>query len=140
GKSLDQGKTWPQEATGWAQMPNASNQPMLVDRQWTDAWIPPGKTTKDALVGLSYHDWGPSQIWVNVSTDGGKTFGPPVDAISDPQAEADSFCSTIPGGLRIVPSGPHAGRIYVAWLAADPANPATGCNLTQLPAVHDARV
>jgi len=43
---------------------------------------------------------------------------------------------SIPGGLKIVPSGPHAGRIYVAWLAADPLNVATGCNLTQLAAFH----
>jgi hypothetical protein len=136
-KSFNKGKTWPQEASGFAHQPNASNQPFFVDRQWTDAWIPPGKTTKQAIVALSYHDFVPSQIWVNVSTDGGKTFGPFVDAISDGNAEADSACSTIPGGLRIEPGGKHPGRIYVAWLAADPANPATGCNITQLQAFHD---
>jgi hypothetical protein len=30
-----------------------------------------------------YHDFfGPSQIWVNVSNDGGKTFGPPTDILT----------------------------------------------------------
>jgi hypothetical protein len=135
-KSFDKGATWPQEATGFLGASNASDQPFFVDRQWTDSWIPPHKTTSQAIVGLSYHDFVPSQIWVNMSTDGGKTFGPAVDAITSPQAEAASACSTIPGGLRIVPSGTHAGRIYVAWLAADVANPATGCNLTQLQAFH----
>src|SRR5438445_674664 len=70
------------------------------------------------------------------SADGGRTFGLPVDAITSPLAQADSYCNTIPGGLKIVPSGPHAGRIYIAWLAADPLNPLSGCNLTQLAAFH----
>jgi hypothetical protein len=60
-----------------------------------------------------------------------------MDVISSPQAEADSFCNTIPGGLKVVQSGPHAGRVYVAWLAGDPVlNPATGCNVTQMQTFH----
>ncbi|MFN2544163.1 MAG: sialidase family protein [Actinomycetota bacterium] len=135
-KSFDKGKTWPQVAGSTLNPGNSSGQPLLVDRQWNDAWIPPGKTTSDAVVALTYHDFGPSQIWVSVSTDGAKTFGVPVDVITDPAAQAASFCSTIPGGLRIVPGRAHAGRIYVAWLAADPTNVLTGCNVTQLQAFH----
>ncbi|HEX9235131.1 MAG TPA: sialidase family protein [Actinomycetota bacterium] len=136
-KSFNKGKTWPQKAQGPVITSNASNMPLLVDRQWVDSWIPPGKKSSQARLYMAYHDFVPSQIWVQSSTDGGKTFGPQVDVINDPVAEADSFCSTIPGGLKIVPSGPHAGRVYVAWLAADPLNAATGCNLTQLQAFHD---
>jgi hypothetical protein len=78
---------------------------------------------------------------VNTSTDGGLHFGVPVDVINDPTAEADSFCDTIPGGLKVVQSGPHAGRVYVAWLAGDPAmNVATGCNITQMQTFHSVWV
>jgi hypothetical protein len=135
-KSFDRGATWPQKGASAIEDSNASGQPALVDRQWTDAWIPPNHTTNTATVCMTYHDFGPSQIWVSCSFDGGRTFDLPVDAISSPLAQADSYCNTIPGGLKIVPSGTHAGRIYVAWLAADPANPVSGCNLTQLAAFH----
>jgi len=135
-KSFDRGDTWPQKGQSAVSDTNSTGQPALVDRQWVDAWIPPGHTTNTATVCITYHDFGPSQIWVSCSTDGGANFGVPVDAIVSPLAQADSYCNTIPGGLKIVPSGPHAGRIYVAWLAADPANPVTGCNITQLAAFH----
>jgi hypothetical protein len=131
-KSRDFGDHWSQ-GSGFISTTNTSNQPFLVDRQWADAYIPPGKTTDQALVYFTYHDWGPSQIWVNVSTDGGRTFGPPNDVITSPEAQAASFCDTIPGGIKVVQSGPHAGRIYDAWLGGSVAtNAATGCNITQL--------
>jgi hypothetical protein len=136
-KSFNQGRTWPVHGQSALEGSNSSGQPFLVDRQWFDAWIPPGKSTKDSMVCMSYHDFGPGTVWAECSTDGGKTFPAPVNVINDPQAIADSYCDTIPGGTRIVQSGPHAGRIYVAWLAADPANAATGCNYTQGTAFHD---
>ena len=135
-KSFDRGATWPQKGSSATVDSNASGQPALVDRQWTDAWIPPGHSSQTATVCMTYHDFGPSQMWVSCSFDGGRHFEVPVDAITSPLAQADSYCNTIPGGVKIVPSGPHAGRIYIAWLAADPANPLTGCNLTQLAAFH----
>jgi hypothetical protein len=135
-KSFDKGDTWPQKGRSRIEDSNSTGQPALVDRQWTDAWIPPGKTTDQALVCMTYHDWGPSQMWVTCSKDGGRNFELPVDAITSPAAQAASFCNTIPGGLKIVPVGHLQGRIYIAWLAADPANPVTGCNLTQLAAFH----
>ncbi|HJP67112.1 MAG TPA: sialidase family protein [Actinomycetota bacterium] len=134
-KSFNKGKTWPQSGTSPLGS-NATGNPVLVDRQWTDAWIPPGKTTNEARVYISYHDWVPDTMWVNASTDGGKTFGLPVNVITSPQAIAASICDTIPGGLKIVPSGPHAGRVYVAWIAGDITNPLTGCNYTMLQAFH----
>jgi hypothetical protein len=136
-KSFDFGTTWPQRGTS-ADGQDATSQPLLVDREWTDAYIPPGKTTNDADVYMEYHDFGPSQVWATASHDGGKTFGLPVDiAAASPQSAAYTFCNSIPGGLKIVQSGPHAGRIYAAWLAGDPVtNPATGCNLTQLDTFH----
>jgi len=137
-KSIDYGRTWPQQGEGFANSDNASNQPMFVDRQWAGAWIPPGKTTDQADVYLSYHDFGPSQIWVNVSTDGGKTFGPPIDVIAaSAPAQAATFCNSIPGGLQVAQSGQHAGRVYVGWITADVAtNVATGCNITQMDTFH----
>ena len=136
-KSTDFGQTWPQRGVGPDENDSTGN-PFLVDRQWTDAWIPPGKTTNDAQVYLEYHDFGPSQVWVAKSSDGGKTFGLPVPvSAASPDAEAATFCNSIPGGVKVVPSGPHAGRIYAAWLAGDAAtNVGTGCNDTQLETFH----
>lgn len=37
-------------------------------------------------------------------------------------------------------SGPHAGRIYVAWIASDPESPGTGCNVTQMQSFHNLLV
>jgi len=137
-KSFDFGGTWPQRGQGLDGQDATSN-PFLVDREWTDAYIPPGSTTDQARVYIQYHDFGPSQVWVNTSTDGGRTFGTPVDVVSSPEAEAATFCNSIPGGLKVVQSGPNAGRIYAAWLAADlPTSVATGCNLTQMDTFHSA--
>ena len=138
-KSTDHGQTWPVHGAAALDGSNSTGQPLLVDRQWTDAAIPPGATTDKSIVSMEYHDWGPDTVWVTTSTDGGRTFNQPVNIINDPAAIAASFCDTIPGGLKIVPYDKHQqhpGRIYAAWLAADPANPATGCNETQMAAFH----
>src|SRR5439155_2837282 len=136
-KSLDKGAHWFQKGvTGSADNPssdNSTNSTFLVDRQWTDAYVPHGKTTKDARVYITYHDFVTSLIWVNVSKDGGRTFSEQTNVVNDPAALANSACNTVPGGLRVVQSGPHAGRVYVVWLSGDLAeNAATGCNVTQL--------
>src|SRR4051794_237526 len=68
-KSFDAGASWPQKGIGYDGQ-DASGQPFFVDRPWTDAYIPPGKTTRRARVYLEYHDFAPSQVWVNVSKDG----------------------------------------------------------------------
>lgn len=128
---------------------STSCQPFGVDRQWTAASIPPGQTRDQGTVVLMYHDfYGPSQIWVNVSKDGGHTFGAPTEVLASPAitpgaitgtlvAEGYTFCNTVPAGVQIVPNGkPHAGRIYVGWIAADLPQNATGCNITMLQSFH----
>ncbi len=135
-KSFDRGDTWPQMGQSTLESDNSTGQPFFVDRQWVDAYIPPGGDTDHAQVYIAYHDFGPSQVWVSASSDGGAHFGLPVDIITSPQAQLASYCNTIPGGLKVVQSGPHAGRIYAVWMAADPFNPLTGCNITQLAAFH----
>lgn len=143
-KSTDGGKTW---IAGKGPLPfgsSTSTTPFGVDRPWVDATIPAGKTTDEADVYLFYHDfWGISQVWSSTSTDGGKTFGLPVPVAGGPsvmgvQAAAAALCNTIPGRVKIdKTSGPHHGRVYVEWLAGDPAaNLATGCNYTQLQTFH----
>ena len=122
--------------------------PFGVDRPWIDASIPPGGTTNNAVVALMYHDfYGPSAIWVNISTDGGATFSPPSDVLANltipngasgaAVAAADSSCSTIPAGAAIAKSGPHTGRIYVAWEASDAQSAATGCNISEQQPYHN---
>ena len=118
--------------------------PFGVDRQWTAASVPPGGTTANAEVVLMYHDFfGPSQIWVNISTDGGGHFGPPVEVLASSSipgavvAQGYTMCNTVPAGVGIVPPGqPHAGRIIVAWIAADLPQNATGCNITMTQSFH----
>ena len=126
-----------------------SCQPFGVDRQWVDAAIlPPNTTTDKAEVVLMYHDfYGPSQIWVNVSQDGGKTFGASQNVLVNAAvpgaviAQGYTMCNTVPAGVGIVRPGlPHAGRIYVSWIAADLAQNATGCNITMLQSFHTAWV
>jgi hypothetical protein len=128
--------------------------PLAVDRDWVAASDlnpqPPGYT--GAEVVLMYHDFGTaSEIYVNISTDGGNTFGPPIPVIqscTDPgcvagevEAQGYQMCNTVPAGVGIVPPGePHAGRIYVAWIAADATSALSGCNITMLQAFHTAWV
>src|SRR6185437_11321141 len=110
-------------------------------------YIPPGGTTNTATVLLAYHDFfGPSQIWVNVSTNGGSTFGDPTDVLTHftvtsadqaAVAQADSACNTVPIGAEIARGGPHPGRMYVSWIASDPESPATGCNVTMVQSFHN---
>jgi hypothetical protein len=147
-KSVDHGKSW-QHGAGVIPQCATSCSPFGVDRDWVDASIPPGGTTDNAEVVLMYHDfYGPSQIWVNISSDGGKTFGPPQEVLAAPavtpgavsgtlEAQSYTFCNTVPAGVQIVKPGlPNAGRIYVAWIAADIPQNATGCNVTMTQSFH----
>ncbi len=118
--------------------------PFGVDRQWVDTSIAPGGTTKNAEVVLMYHDfYGASQIWVNISHDGGATFGAPIEVLAESSipgavvAQGYTMCNTVPAGIGIVKPGlPHAGRIYVSWIAADLPQNATGCNITMAQSFH----
>jgi hypothetical protein len=148
-KSVDQGTTWAHGAGAIPQC-GTSCSPFGVDRDWVAASIlPPATQTSQAEVVLMYHDFfGPSQIWVNISHDGGATFGPPQEVLAAPAvnpgaiagtlvAQSYTFCNTVPAGVAIAPPGtPHAGRIFVAWIAADLAQNATGCNITMLQSFH----
>ena len=148
-KSVNQGSTWTHGTGAVPQCGSTSCNPLGVDRQWTAASIPSGGTTGSAEVVLMYHDfYGPSQIWVNISHDGGATFGAPQEVLAGPAitpgavqgtlvAQGYTFCNTVPAGVQIVKPGlPHAGRIFVAWIAADLAQNATGCNISMLQSFH----
>ena len=151
-KSVNDGKTWMYgnnnvDVGVGSNVCGTSCNPFGVDRQWTAAYIPPGGTTSNALVALAYHDfYGPSQIWVNISTDGAKTFGTPIDVMANftvngadqaAVALADSACNTVPTGTAISWAGAHPGRIFVSWIASDPESPLTGCNVSMLQSFHN---
>src|SRR5207302_8539610 len=100
-------------------------------------------------VVLMYHDLdGPGQSWGNISRDGGATFGAPRGVLASPAvapgavtgtlvAQGYTFCNPVPAGVAIAPPGtPHAGRIYVGWIAADPAQNGSGCNVSMLQSFH----
>jgi hypothetical protein len=151
-KSLDEGNSWKYGNnpinTGGANVCGTSCNPFGVDRQWVDAYIPKGKTTTNAIVLLAYHDfYGPSHIWFNLSTDGGRSYGPSENIFQHGKhnentlwALANSDCNTVPTGARIVKSGPHAGRMYVSWISSDPESPATGCNVSMAQSFHNVWV
>ena len=148
-KSVTHGTTWSHGAGAIPQCATSCS-PFGVDRDWVAASIlEPGDGTDKAEVVLMYHDfYGPSQIWVNISVDGGATFGAPQEVLTSPKitpgavtgtlvAQGYTFCNTVPAGVGIVNPGlPHAGRIYVAWIAADLAQNATGCNVSMLQSFH----
>jgi len=148
-KSVDHGTTWTHGAGAIPQCATSCSA-FGVDRDWVAASIlPPATTTAQAEVVLMYHDfYGPSQIWVNISHDGGATFGPAQEVLASPAvtpgavagtlvAQGYTFCNTVPAGVGIAPPGsPHAGRIFVAWIAADLAQNATGCNVSMLQSFH----
>ena len=148
-KSVNHGTTWTHGA-GLIPQCATSCSPFGVDRDWVAASIlPPATSTSQAEVVLMYHDfYGPSQIWVNISHDGGATFGAPQEVLASPAvtpgavagtlvAQGYTFCNTVPAGVGIAPPGtPHAGRIFVAWIAADLAQNASGCNVTMLQSFH----
>ncbi|TME69762.1 MAG: exo-alpha-sialidase [Chloroflexi bacterium] len=151
-KSVDHGQSWTrgQSIARQATVCGTSCSPFGVDRDWVAASIlPPATKTSQAEVVLMYHDfYGPSQIWVNISHDGGATFGAPQEVLASPAvtpgavtgtlvAQGYTFCNTVPAGVGIAPPGsPHAGRIIVAWIAADLAQNATGCNISMLQSFH----
>jgi hypothetical protein len=147
-KSVNGGASWTHGAGALPQCATSCS-PFGVDRDWVAASILSGKSTAKAEVVLMYHDfYGPSQIWVNISRDGGATFGAPQEVLAGPAvtpgaiagtlaAQGYTFCNTVPAGVGIVPPGkPHAGRIIVGWIAADLPQNATGCNVTMAQAFH----
>ena len=121
-----------------------------VDRQWTAASnlspVPAGYTGPEVVI--MYHDfYGPSQIWVNISKDGGATFGSPVEVLANANpantqtfiAQGFTLCNTVPAGVQIIKPGlPHAGRIYVSWISVDLPSNANGCNLSMDQSFHTA--
>jgi hypothetical protein len=149
-KSTDHGTTWT-HGMGIVPACGTSCNPFGVDRDWVAASIPaPYTTTDKAEVVLMYHDfYGPSQIWVNISHDGGATFGATQNVLTSPAnntgaiiatvgAQTFTFCNTVPAGVGIAPPGTsHAGRIFVGWIAADPVQNGTGCNISMLQSFHN---
>src|SRR6185369_3766257 len=147
-KSVNQGASW---THGEGPLPQCATSCSAfgVDRDWLAASILSGKSTSKAEVVLMYHDfYGPSQIWVNISKDGGATFGQPINVLAAPGvtpgavagtvvAQGYTLCNTVPAGVSIAPPGTkHAGRITVGWIAADLPQNATGCNVTMAQAFH----
>ncbi len=128
-RSTDGTQTWPQEAIAADSNPGAS------DRPWIDVsphvsngpWNP-----DDTTVWLEYHTFSPEElVYVTKSTDGGKTFGPPMNITNDPDALSSSSCNTIPSGIV---ADDATGDVYALWLSGNDAtaNSTSGCNYSQL--------
>jgi hypothetical protein len=146
-KSTNQGNTW-RRGTGILTPCGTSCSVFGVDRDWVAASILKPNTLAEVV--LMYHDfYGPSQIWVNISHDGGLSYDAAQNVLTSPAnntgaitatvgAQTFTFCNTVPAGVGIAPPGtPHAGRIFVGWIAADPVQNGFGCNITMLQSFHN---
>jgi hypothetical protein len=119
--SDDRGATWTTNEL-------AAANPSFIDRPWLAVGPSKVSATQDKVY-VAYHDFTVSQISVTASTDGGDTFGPSIDVLtSNPAAEVETFCNSIPSGLEV---DPETGEVYVQWITADPVQNAQGCDLTQ---------
>ncbi len=128
-RSTDGTQTWPQQTIAADSNPGASDRPWIaVDPTSTAGSWDPANTT----VYLEYHTFSPDDmVYVTKSTDGGATFGPPMNVTNDPNALSASSCNTIPSGVVVDPNNHY---VYVLWLSGNDvtANTASGCNYSQL--------
>jgi hypothetical protein len=126
------GKTWTRQAT-------AGCEPLQIDRPWLAAYTPPAFRGTDQAAShtdlyYEYHDFGLSNVWVETSTDGGRTWAPTaVSAVEPGSVQAlTSTCNTIPDGVAVDQNGAHQGRIYALWETSDlNENAVQGCDYTQ---------
>jgi hypothetical protein len=128
-RSLDGGVTWPQRTD------LADNHPGASDRPWIDVYPHQSDSPWDpsqTTVFLEYHTFSPEELaYVTMSTDGGKTFGPPQMITTDTNAIIGSGCNTVPGGVVVDDA---TGTAYALWLSGNDveSNAQTGCNYSQI--------
>lgn len=127
-RSTDGGHTWPQQTIAADSNPGAS------DRPWIDVYPHTGREASPDLttVYLEYHTFSPEDlVYVTVSHDGGKTFGPPTFVTTDTNAISGSGCNTIPSGITV---DQRTGTVYALWLSGNDvvSNATTGCNYSQI--------
>jgi len=128
--SSDQGATWAAQDAGC--------QPFQIDRDWIAAYTPPiyrgtPQAVSHTLLYDAYHDFGPSNVWVSRSTDGGSSWTTVQQSAIQPGSTGalTSFCNTYPGGVAVDQNGVHQGRVYVVWNTGDTGqNTTNGCNVT----------
>src|SRR5437868_2061331 len=96
-KSVNHGASWTHGEGAIPQTCGTSCSPFGVDRDWVVASIlPPATQTSQAEVVVMYHDfYGPSQMWVNISHDGGATFGPPQEVLAAPAVTPGAVSGTL---------------------------------------------
>ena len=128
-RSLDGGRTWPQQTLAADSNPGASDRPWIdvYPKDTGGAWNPDLTT-----VYLEYHTFSPEDLaYVTVSHDGGKTFSPPRLVTTDTNAINGSACNTIPSGVAV---DPHSGAVYALWLSGNDvaSNATSGCNYSQI--------
>lgn len=127
------------DGANWSRQATAGCQPAQIDRPWLAAYTPPqyrgtAQAADHTSLYYEYHDFGESNIWVQVSTDGGQTWASTPNNAVQPGSAAGvtSTCNTIPGGIAVAQNGMHRGRIYAVWSTSDlHENAVQGCNYTQ---------
>ena len=132
-KSIDHGTTWTHGAGAIPQCATSCSA-FGVDRDWVAASIlPPATKTSQAEVVLMYHDfYGPSQIWVNISRDGGATFGAPQEVLASPAVTPGAVTGTL--FVRATSAYQRALRFGIRrWV---PKSTKTSPNRLEYPSAH----
>jgi len=122
----------------WKGAQDAGCQPFQIDRDWNAAYTPPqyrggSQALSHTQVYDAYHDFGPSNVWVSRSTNGGVSWTMVQQSAIQPGSTGalTSFCNTYPGGVAVDQNGAHQGRVYVVWNTGDTGqNTTNGCNVT----------
>ena len=99
---------------------NSSGNPLLVDRMWTDTWIPPGKTTKQAMVCLSYHDFGPDTVWASFFQKHYELYGRKLKIVEHYYSCTDAPCLRAEAKSVVAKYHPFAVTFYAPGIMPEP--------------------
>ena len=116
GTSFDGGRTWAN-----IPLPGVSILAGGEFQRVTDPWVDFGPSNRVHAFSLGFDDTGPDNgLFVNTSTDGGLTWGPPVPVIIDRQFEFFNDKNAM--AVDDWDSSPNRGNVYLAWdrLIEDP--------------------
>ena len=109
GTSLDGGSTWTNIALQGVGIVAGGE-----FQRVTDPWVDFGPSNRVYGTSLAFDDTGPDNaIFVNTSTDGGLTWGPPVEVVKD--TELAFFNDRQSLTVDDFPRSPFYGRVYVGW-------------------------
>jgi hypothetical protein len=109
GVTFDGGKTWRNSALHGVGIVAGGEYQRV-----TDPWVDFGPASRVHATSLAFDDTGADNaIFVHTSTDGGRTWGPPVQVVKDTQLAFFNDRQSLT--VDDFPASPFYGRVYVGW-------------------------